>query len=100
MYVTNTRHQQTQIVVDFCYCTYGGARVHVPRVLVKAECWREAVDGLHIGFWQLSEELSRRERLAFKELPLSFIEQGVKCQRAFPAAAASGDNNQLVVRDV
>jgi len=49
---------------------------------------------------ELIEILASRKRLAFEELPLSFGKQRVKRQRAFSAAATTGDHNQRVARNI
>ena len=56
---TDSRIQQTEIVINLCYRTYGRTRVTVGGFLVNGDSGGQSFDAFHIRLLHLAQELSR-----------------------------------------
>ena len=97
---SDTGKQQAQILVDFGGGSDGGTRVPAHYLLFDGNGGRNAFDKVTFGFAHSSEELAGIRGKAFHIAPLSFGIERVERQRGFPRARQSGDNHQLVARDI
>jgi len=92
--------QQPHVIVDFGDGADGGARVRAGGLLLDGDRGREAFDQVDVGLLHLLEELARvgRERL---DVPaLSFRVDGVEGQRRLSRTGQTGNDDQLVAREI
>ena len=68
--------------------------------LLDGDARREAFDRVHIGLFELIDELARVGRHAVEEAALAFGEEDVEGQGRFARAAEAGDDDHAVTRDV
>ena len=98
--LAHARPQQAQVVVDFGDGAYAGARIARSRPLPDGDGRRQPVDGIHVGLAPLLEKLAGVGGQRLDVAPLAFGVDGVEGQRGLARAGQSGDDYQLVARDL
>src|SRR5215207_3674419 len=91
--------KEAEVVVDLCHRADRGARAARDGLLLDGDGGREAVNRVHVGAFELVEELPcvSRERLDVAALPLGV--DGVEGERGLAGAGEAGDDRQAVARD-
>ena len=97
---TDSRIQQTEIVINLCYRTYGRTRVTVGGFLVNGDSGGQSFDAFHIGLLHLAQELSRIGGQGFHVASLSLCIDRVECQRGLTGTGHTGQYHQLVSGNV
>ncbi len=101
---TDSREEQTQVIVDLRDRSDRRARVLAAGPLLDRDRRRESVDGIDVGLVHLAQELARVRREALDVPSLSFGVKRVECEGGLSGPAHSGDNNEFppgeVDRDV
>ena len=97
---TDSRIQQTEIVINLCYRTYGRTRVTVGGFLVNGDSGGQSFDAFHIRLLHLAQELSRIGGQGFHVAPLSLCIDRVECQRGLTGTGHTGQYHQLVSGNV
>ena len=97
---TDSRIQQTEIVINLCYRTYGRTRVTVGGFLVNGDSGGQSFDAFHIGLLHLTQELSRIGGQGFHVASLSLCIDRVECQRGLTGTGHTGQYHQLVSGNV
>src|SRR6185436_1852391 len=84
--LSDRREQQAQVVVHLGHRAYSRSRAASRRLLFNGYRGRQAVDGIHVRFLELVEELPRvcRERFYIATLPFGI--DGVKGEAGFAGA--------------
>ena len=98
--LSQSGHQQPQIVIDLGNRRHGAARVLVPWPLIDADRRLQTIDQIHVRPLHLSQHLAGGHRQALDKLPLSFGIDRIEGQTALSRAARAGQHDQLVARDV
>ena len=78
----------------------GGFAAAACDALLDGDAGREAFDRVHIGLFELIDELAGVGRHAVEEAALAFGEEDVEGQGRFARAAEAGDDDHAVARDV
>ena len=96
----DARVEEPQIVVDLGDRADGGPRVPGRRLLVDRDRRREPLDRVDVGLVHLAEELARvgRERLDIASLALGV--QRVEGKARLPGSRESGDDDELLARQL
>ena len=55
---TDTRIEQTQVVIDLSCCPHSGTRILTGRFLVNGNGWTQSVNRIHIWFFHISQKLT------------------------------------------
>ena len=92
--------EQAKVVPNFRGGGHGGSGVVSSRALLDRNGGGEAFDGFHVGLAELIQELPGVGRQRFHVFALTFGVHRVKGQRALPGAGGTGNDHQLVARDV
>ena len=100
MRVAHASVEQAQVVVDFRDRAHGGARIVAGGFLFDGNRGRQAFDQVHIRFFHQLQELARIRGKGFHIAPLAFGVEGVEGEGGFARTGQSGDDDQLVARDV
>jgi len=90
--------KQAQEVVNFGHGAYSRTRILVGCLLLNADNRTESRYLVHIGAFEIIEEVSRISREGFNVPALSLRIEGVKSQRTFSRPAESRDDVQTVTR--
>ncbi len=67
--------------------------------LLDGDGGRQAGDQIHVGLFELLDELPRVRRHAVEEPALAFGEEDIERERRFARAAEAGDDDHLVARN-
>ena len=97
---TDPRIQQTEIVINLCYRTYGRTRVTVGGFLVNGDSGGQSFDAFHIGLLHLPQELSRVGGQGFHVTSLTLRIDRIECQRGFTGAGHTGEYHQFISGNV
>ncbi len=97
---THPRKEQAQIIVNLGHGADCGPRVATGGLLIYGNSWRQPLNAVHIGFIHLPKKLASvgGERLDIAALPLGI--DGIESEGGLARTAESGDNDQLIARDV
>ena len=93
--LADRRVQEAQVVVNLGRRGDGRARVARAGALFERDGGRQALDEIHVGFFELVEELARVGRQAFHVPPAAFRVEGVEGQRTLARTARPGDDHEL-----
>lgn len=88
--------EQSQEVVDFCHRAHRRTRVLVRGFLFNADDGAEARNLVHVGPFQVVQEVTCVGREGFDITPLAFGIERVEGQRAFSRPAQSRDDTQAL----
>ena len=72
--------QKSEIIIDFCHCSYCGTGIAVGRFLINGNGRRQTFDALHIRLLHLTQKLSCIGRERFHITALSLCIDGIKSQ--------------------
>ena len=92
--------QQAEVVVNFRDGANRRSRVRRGGFLLDGDGGRQAVDQIDVGFFHLLEKLPRVGRQRLDVPPLALRVDRVEGERRLPRARQTGDDRQLVARDV
>ena len=91
--------KQPQEVIHLRHGRHGGFAAAPRDALLNGHAGGQPGDEIHLGLFELLNELPRIRRHAVQEPPLAFRKKQVKRERRFPRAAQPGDDHHLVVRN-
>jgi len=97
---TDTRPQQTHVVVDLGHRADRRARVLRGRLLLDGDGRRQALDQVDVGLAHQFEELAGVGAQALYVAALALGIDGVEGERGFARARQAGHHDQLLARDV
>ena len=95
---TDTRIQQSQVVVDLRDGSHGGTWVARCGFLINGNCRAETFDDINVWLIHLTKKLTRICGKAFDIATLAFGINGVKGKRALTASRKTCKNDELVTR--
>jgi len=93
------RIEQAEVIIDFGERTDSASGIGSATALVNSNGRLQAGDAIYIGSVELPEKLPGMKRERLDVLPLSFSEDGIESERTFPAAARTGNDDELIPRD-
>ena len=96
--LSDSREQDSQVVVDLGDCADRRARVVAARFLRDRNRGAQAAEIIDVGLGHLAEELPRKAGQTFDVAALSFGIHGIEGQRTLAGTADSGQANQFVSR--
>ena len=97
---TGPRKQQPQVIVDFGDGADRRARVVARGLLLDGDCRRKPFDVVDIRLFHHREELPRIGRQRLDVAPLTLGIDGIEGKRGFAGSGKTGDDNQLVARQL
>ena len=100
MWYTNTRKEQTKVIVNFSDGGDGGTRVSRGGFLVDRNSWREAGDGVKIWFIHHAEKHPGIGGERLNVTPLSFSIDSIKSEAGFTGTGKTSDDDKLVAWDI
>ena len=96
----DARVEQAQVIVDLGDSADRGARVLGCGLLIDGDRWGQAVDRVEVGFVHLTEELTGVAREALDIAALALGVDGVEGQARFTRTGQTGDDDELVARNL
>ncbi len=97
---TNPGEQEPQVVVDLGDGADCRARVPTGRFLVDGDGRRQALDEVDVGFVHLAQELAGIRRQRFDVAALALGVDRVEGQGRLPGAGETGEDDELVSREI
>ena len=91
--------EQSEEVVDLGGGAHCRARIVVHRLLLDADHGRKARNLVHIGAFEVAEEVTRIAREGLNVAALAFGIDGIKCKRRLSRTRKTGHNSKAVTGD-
>jgi hypothetical protein len=92
--------EKSEMVVDLGYRSNGGSRIAGDAALIDGDSWRQSIDVIDIGLFELAEKLPRVGRQRLHVAALALGEQGVERETRLPGAGDAGNDDEFASRDV
>ncbi len=92
--------EQPHVIADLRHCADRRTRGLDGVALLDGNGWRNAFDAIDLRFVHAIEELPGVRRKSLDIPALTLRKQGVESQRAFPRTAQTGDNDELIQRQI